>query len=226
MKKSLFELNRQISIIIGTVIIFFFVLKLGLKNKPVSEIITIGRRIVMMMTGNPNFPSPNPTLADTTIALDALEVSQTGMDGARAKTVERNLRLKVVKRLLAQLYAYVENIANGDVMIALSSGFESRSPRNPIGILPAPAGIEAKNTVVEGRVLLKWSKVQKSSGYWIEWTQDVTQSVWPKATTSKKAKVMIDGLVPGERYYFRVATISSEGYEGYSDVITLRINFQ
>ncbi|MBL0308814.1 MAG: fibronectin type III domain-containing protein [Bacteroidetes bacterium] len=224
MKHYYQHLNRQISIIIG-IIIIFFVIKLGLKNKSVAEIIILARRIITMMTGNPNFPIPNPTLADLILATDALEAAQTDMDGARSKTVVRNLRLKELKRLLALLYTYVEHISMGDVVIALSSGFEMRATRNPIGILPAPATVEVKNTVVTGKVSLRWKKVEKSSGYWIEWTQDITMSVWPNAKTSKKAKVDIADLTLGERYYFRVATISSEGYEGFSDVITLRINF-
>ena len=40
--------------------------KLGLKGKSIQQKLTTGQNIITAMTGNANFPTPNPTLASLT----------------------------------------------------------------------------------------------------------------------------------------------------------------
>ena len=48
---------------------------LNLKKLTIPGKIALARKIVTAMTGNPNFPAPNPPLADITAAANGLEAS-------------------------------------------------------------------------------------------------------------------------------------------------------
>ena len=206
------------------VFIMAFIVKLGLHLLSVPQKITLARRVLEYMTGNSNFPSPLPMLADIVAATDALELAQQALPGGPAATEIRNLREKEWDVKMSNLQAYVESIAQGDPEIALSSGMALRDPKKPVGILPAPEWVIVRVGVATGSAKLRWKANRKSSGYRIEATTDPSLG-WPMVFQSEKASIKIDGLTPGVKYYFRVATLSRAGYEGYGPVVTIRPNF-
>lgn len=206
-----------------TLFIYIIFVKLSLYNLSVSAILTYGRRIVSMMTGNPNFPTPEPPLADVTVSLDGLQVAEEAMPGGPEATDLRNVRLEEVKQKLNDLRNYVEFIAKGNSTIILSSGMEYRSANTPVGILPAPEPVTGKNGVAVGSVKLKWKRVPKNTGYRVEATTNPSEG-WPIVVEAEKASTTIYGLTPGTKYYFRIATLSHAGYEGYSATIPVRVN--
>jgi hypothetical protein len=177
--------------------------------------------VIAAMTGNAFFPAPVPTLADVSLAVDALELAQQALPGGPDETEIRDLREQELDVMMSNLQVYVENIAQGDPEIVLSADMETRDAQSPIGILLAPETITAKQGAAEGSVKLRWKVVKKSSGYRIEGTTDPAQG-WPMVYQSEKASIQVYSLTPGTKYYFRVATLSHAGYEGYSPVVTIR----
>ena len=80
----------------------------------VPDIIKQGRAIVVAMTANTSFPSSNPALAAVTTALDELDTAETAaLTKAKGTAEARDAALAKVKRLLRQLEAYVQLIADG-----------------------------------------------------------------------------------------------------------------
>ncbi|MBL0310414.1 MAG: fibronectin type III domain-containing protein [Bacteroidetes bacterium] len=205
------------------VFIVSFIVKLGFHLLTVPQKIILARRVVEFMNGNPNFAVPSPTLADITTAIDALELAQQALPGGPAATEIRDLREADLDILMSDLQIYVEGEAKGDPEIALSSGMDIRDSKSPIGILNSPETLVAKQGAAEGSVKLKWKAVKKSSGYRIEVSTNPTQG-WPMVYQSEKSSIKIYDLTPGTKYYFRVATLSHAGYEGYSPVATLRLS--
>lgn len=203
--------------------IMAFIVKLGFLRLTVEQKIVRARAVVAAMTGNPNFPTPLPTLADVTTATDALELAQQALPGGPAATEIRDIRERELDRLMSDLQVYVESVAQGDAEIVLSSGMELRDPQSPVGILAAPAELTIKQGPAEGSVKLKWTSVRKNSGYRVEGTTNPSEG-WPMVYQSEKARLGIYDLEPGTKYYFRVATLSRAGYEGYSPIATVRIN--
>lgn len=203
--------------------VLVFISKLELGRLSVSEKINRARRIVSMMTGNPLFPLPIPALADIVAATDALELAQEALPGTKAQTIERNLRESELDELLITLQRYVEFIANGDKVIVLSSGMEVRDPNSPVGILAAPSDFNAVSTRVEGQIKLDWKAVKKRTSYAVEWTTNPDEGQ-PFNAECTKSKMTLNGLEPGVRYYFRVATISAAGTSGYTPWIYCRPN--
>lgn len=203
--------------------IFLFITKLPLYELSVSAKITLARRILEMMVGNPNFPDPTPPLADGAIVTDALEVTQAAMPGNKAQTEARDAAEQAFDEYFLSLQKYVEFKANGNRSIVLSSGMDVRNINTEIGILPPPEWMKANLGLMIGNVDLKWKPVKKNSGYRIEWTTDPALVTWPHVSQAEKASATISGLTPGVRYYFRIATLSHAGFNGYCEYVTVRV---
>lgn len=204
--------------------ILAFIVRLGFYLLTPTEKVNRARAIIASMTGNSYFPAPLPTLADLAAAADALELAQQALPGGPDDTEIRNIRERELDEMMSNLQNCVEFIAQGDPEIVLSAGMELRDPRSPIGILPPPETVTAKPGVASGSVRLRWKPVRKSSGYRVEVTTDPAQG-WPMVYNVEKASLKIFDLIPGTKYYFRIATLSHAGYEGYSPVATMRATF-
>ena len=91
------------------------------------------------MTGNANFPTPDPTLVDLKTGREKLEVAMVAAaNGDHVRIFERNVAEVELDQLIVRLAMYVSNVAQGDPLIILSSGFDLRKEASPIGPLPAP----------------------------------------------------------------------------------------
>ncbi|MBL0309062.1 MAG: fibronectin type III domain-containing protein [Bacteroidetes bacterium] len=204
--------------------IFLFISKLALSDLSVSAKITKARRIVTMSTGNPNVPSPTPTLADITIAVDALAEAEEWMPGTKAQTIERNNREKALDTLLVRYQRYVEFTADGDPGIVLSTGIDIRDANSPVGILEIPSDFSAINTRVKKQVKLKWKPVKKRISYVVEYTIDPIGDGPFFNVECTRAAISLNGLNSDVKYYFRVATISTAGSSGFTEWMPCRPN--
>lgn len=202
--------------------IFATIVKLSFGQLSVPAKINLARHIINMMTGNAYFPDVNPSLADIAAAADALELAQENRFNGSAAIIIRNIREKELDVLMSDVQAYVEYKAQGNPEIVLSAGMMVRDPKNRIGFLPATEWVRAKNAPDYGDVDLRWKAVRKSTGYRIEGSRNMAEG-WPMVWESEKASVRISGLIPGEVYYFRIATLSRAGYDGYSEPIAIRL---
>jgi len=115
--------------------------KIGMSKQSVSTIILKASAIVKKMTGDANFSTSNPDLVtyDTAIVdLISLQTQLQGAGGGTDLTAARNTASEKLQNLTRQLAAYVDNIADGNGAIILSSGFELRNLSSPVGFLSPP----------------------------------------------------------------------------------------
>ncbi|MBL0309130.1 MAG: DUF4398 domain-containing protein [Bacteroidetes bacterium] len=192
-------------------ILVFIVAVTRLRGKSVAQIIIFVRNVVAMMNGNPNFVDPQPTLADLTMAIDALAAAEQAMDGSRAKTIVRNARLKEVKFMLSEELTYVNLISRGNAEVGVTSGFDIRDAKSVVGLLAHPELFVAYTTTVEGQVKLKWNSVKKRSSYIIEYALNPGPDAVKGNVECTKANTILNGLTSGALFYFRIATISTGG---------------
>src|SRR5437762_1048104 len=110
--------------------------KLGFSGLSVPAQIERGRSIVVEMSGNANFPTPNPALAGVTTAINALETAYNESRGRdKVKMDIMRLRRAEFLNLMRTLGAYVQETTAGDEEEILSSGFAvvTRGPKPPVG---------------------------------------------------------------------------------------------
>jgi|APHig6443717497_1056834.scaffolds.fasta_scaffold221537_1 hypothetical protein len=179
---------------------------------PDSEFATFSKQVIGKMTGNVNFPDPNPDLPSLTISVSDFESSLSKMkDGTKEDTVVKNRKRAILESNLKKETVYVETVANGDVAIMLSSGFELTKSRIPIGVLEAPADLTVTIGSAKGSLLVKFTPVEHARFYEIEYTQTpVTDASIIKRFSTTKTKDEIPNLDCGKEYAVRVTSAASD----------------
>ncbi len=200
--------------------------KLNFSNLALNSKIARARQIVAAMTANPNFPTPNPSLAAMTAVIDGTESTAAERDAAqqlaKTKTTELNNKVEELDALISQLAAHVDSISGGDEVKIQSAGMDTRAtatattdPPSPPSALSITAGDH------EGELDASWDTVAGAKSYVLESCEDPpTPTSWKHAGVSTKSRFTITGLQSGKRYWFRVAAINGAGQSGWSDPAT------
>lgn len=96
-----------------------------------------------------------------------------------------------------------------------------RNPKQPLGLLPAPANVRAKAGPVEGAVSLLWSGVVGKLTYELEYATSVN-GPWTRCYNKGRARHVCEGLTPGTEYWFRVRAIGDAGASEWSNPVRRR----
>jgi hypothetical protein len=200
------------------------IVALGISKLPVPQLIANTRHYVTEMTGNSNFPNPNPTLASVTAQVNLVEtdydISLTRVKGSVSKMKAEVRSLMILLKALA---AYVEGIANANsdhaADIIASAGMPLKKPA-----VHPPKTFSVKQGTLSGTVVLN-TKGVRSSAYIYQMTTDPTNAAsWATIYIGTRVKFIKDGLTHATHYSFRVA-VSTKGVQGdWSNVLTLLVS--
>lgn len=196
--------------------------KIGMSGQSIATVILRATVVYENLTGNPNFPTPNPDLTTYDAAIKDLVSAQTqltGAGGGKDLTALRNTALNNVKSLTRQLAAYVDNVADGNGDIILSSGFELRNLPSPIGYLSPP---DLKVVFGEGRevqvgVLRAYHggvRGRTSYVYRIRKSDGNSAEPWSEVENSARSHTFT-GLSSGALYELQMAVRSAAGTGGF-----------
>jgi hypothetical protein len=187
-------------------------------GKSIPEKIAKGRLYISKLTGNVDFPTPNPPLADLTADTDALEAANNAaQDGGKSsKQTLKNAEDKLDGQV-SILGAYIQTTSLGNENKILSTGALVRKDSTPIGELPAPTDVLAKTGDMEGTVDVKWKKVIGAKSYVLQIATDLATANWSYLGASTSAKFTAPGLTSGKKYMFRVAALGAAGLSPWSD---------
>jgi hypothetical protein len=188
--------------------------KLHVAEKP-----EFGANVMLKMTDNPNFPSPDVSL----------EVLKAKNDLVRSCSVETFSRSKEATILLHQAIAdwndtmrimanYVNRIADGDGAVILSAGFNlvkqpAAGPRPELKVVPGEKSgtVALRRQAVAGARAYIWQLCTGSS--------PAEESGWTVAQVTSKASVVLTGLTTFTKYWFRVAAVTVGGTTAYSQPV-------
>jgi hypothetical protein len=183
------------------------------------------REIVQGMTGNPHFPTPVPALADVQTALTIYQdaLSQASKGGTE-KTAIKNQRRRELETLLKRLGSYVEDTAQGNDVMLISSGFDLAKLREPVGILQKPAKVKVISGPVPGSVKILAESVAGAESYLFEYTlvPPTEATVWNKEVSTSRT-FTITNLLRGKEYIFRVAGVGAHPMRVYSDTVSMYV---
>ena len=197
-------------------------IKLNLQRLTIPEKTARAQQIIAAMTGNPNFTSPQPPLAQVTTAqtdLDAAYLAaQAARQDAKNKTSIQNQKEEALDGVLGQLANYVESISGGDEAKITSAGMDVRAAQTATGDLPAPESLSASAGDRDGEIDLSWDKVNRARSYVVERSPDPpAPGTWQHAAVSTKSQATIAGLTSGTKYWFRVAAVGPNGQSPWSN---------
>jgi hypothetical protein len=162
---------------------------------------------------------------------DALDLGKTRK--AKMREAEREL-----DNSMRTLRDYVNEVADGDVVLILSTGFDVSKVPAPIGPLPQVEKLESLVTKFPGTADLRWSPVKGSRSYVVELMLEPTEAPkplfnaegeavftaqekdeWRYATSTSRGRATLGTLLSARYYWFRVAAIGAAGQGPYSNPI-------
>lgn len=196
-------------------------IRLNLSKLSITEKIAKARQIVTALTGNADFPTPSPPLANITTAANELKTANdevlASRQTAKEKTAIQNQKEDALNQLLTQCAAYVESVGGNNEQLILSAGMAMRAPA--VATTDAPTQPEALTATAgdhDGEIDLSWDTVAGAKSYVIERSPD-PPTTWTHAGVSTRSTFVVQNLTSGARYWFRVAALNGNGQSGWSD---------
>jgi len=182
-----------------------------------SELDQQAQAIVLAMTGNAAFTTPDPTLptVDTAITEYQSALSEAAT-GDRQATAIKDQKREALEDILKDLGLYVEKLCKGDVAKILSSGYKASKESTPVGPLPKPTGFEVMPKG-KGEILLRCKAIKGAKAYQFEHTL-ASATDWV-ISTETKSRLLLTGLNSGQEYKFRVVPVGSSNIREYSDEV-------
>jgi hypothetical protein len=204
---------------------------------PIPEKIQFARDRVIDMTGNPLFTTPNPALALITAAATSLETKyNAAQGGGPADTAAQDAAEITLDDLLRKEAAYVDSIADGNVVTITSAGFTpTETVHAPLAPPAKPENMKLKHGDQPGTIIVTCDTVPNARGLVTIITSDATASIVVSGddvnvtnitgtliiNTSTSRKTTHGSLVSATRYYVRRYAFNAAGRSPDTDVISI-----
>ena len=178
------------------------------------------------MTGNANFPTPNPTLAtlgtDNTTAKNKVSAQKNAQLAAKQATADRDAALQVVINDLNLLMAYVENVSGGDRDKILSAGMDVKADRTPLVGLDRVVILSVSVGKNPGEVQVKWQPVLKAKSYQVQYcVGPITDAGWKDAPPSTDRRTLLTQLASGAKIWVQVRAIAKDNLGPWSEPVNI-----
>ena len=187
------------------------------------------------LTANPLYPLPWITQVPSIETINAAFIAY--QDAYRAALTKDTL--KIVLRdtlraeltvLLKQLAPYLEVIAQGDLSILATTGYDLRRDivrTGGVDPLPAPSGFQVSHGVLTGTLNSQVTRLAGAGSYEVQSTQGDPgiEANWKHVLSSKNAShMLLSNLTPGQTNWFRVRAIGSHGEGAWTDPLSIIVN--
>jgi hypothetical protein len=197
--------------------------KLELSKKNTSEKTVLGNKVVTNMTGNTNFPNPNPTLDVLKTSITNMTVASDEVEAAR-KTVQMKLSVLyqqegIFDGVITQLGTYVDNVSNGDEAIILSAGMDVQKEKSAVTLPDKITSVNATSGDNAGEIDLSWDKSSNAKSYVVEIAVNGNTLEWKHALITTRSRAELSALITGTAYQIRIAAIGSAGQGPWSDPV-------
>jgi hypothetical protein len=184
---------------------------LSFARKIDTDLVAFVRNVIALMTGNPQYPTPSPTLAEVTTSVSDFETSvHNALDGGKIAIATRNAARVGLLAIMRQLAAYVQGHCNADLLALIGSGFDAVRAPSPAGTLPAPQNPRLSLTDKSGELLFRFDRVNNAYNYSIQ-TASAATGPWEDEDLSTASRVIIGGLTPGKVVWARACANGTAG---------------
>lgn len=202
------------------------ILNRGFSQLTDSDLVTKVTFIIAQLTGNPNFATTNPTLAQLQTALDALKQALTIANPEAQKQAVIAAR-RTLEQMLDDLADNLETTASNDPVKLATTGYDLRKETTPTSDpLPIPQNLRLKLTGVSGQVQLLFDPSQRAKGYQVQTTADPNSGTWKDYDTFSSSRgITLQGFERAKDIWVRVRAIGpSNTKSGWSDPATILVN--
>jgi hypothetical protein len=192
-----------------------------LTNDGDAQLLTRVGGILSAMTDNVSYPTPNPTLAVLTTALNEFNTALTNAQaGGVTLTAIKNEKRAVLAALVRQLASYVQVACNEDMAVLLSSGFPIQKPtRERIGVLQPPSNLTVTFGPRSGELRASATPVSGAAIYNWQLSTDANPGVVLQMAQTTAASNTFTSLTPGVVYRIVVNAVGSSGPSSWSEPV-------
>ncbi len=189
----------------------------------VPALVTQAQNIVQAMTSNPSFPTPTPTLAAVTDAINRLQTAETAtLSRTKGAATSRNEKRATLVKLMDQLRNYIQTTADASVETSASmiqsAGLAVKKP----AVRP-PRVFAAKQGAVSGSANLVTNSAAHRASYEWQYSTDAGEP-WLAAPSTLQSKTTISGLTPGATVMFRYKAGTKKGEGDWSPPTSLLVH--
>ncbi len=192
-----------------------------------DELATLASGVEDALTGNVNFPDPNPTLPEFTAAAAdyRAKLAVASRKGSALEVSLKNEARKVVLNLLRRLAFYVNEIGQGNAPILYSSGLRLNAQPKEMQAPTVPDGVRLRDGRQSGQIRLDFNPLKEAWEYEYAVSSEVDENkdpIWgePLSTTSSRANILAP-VIPGMIYRVRVRARNGRGLGDWSEAVTL-----
>lgn len=192
-----------------------------------ENLLILAETVLTAIGENAYFPEPEPALEEVETALEDFtdKLAQARRRGSPLDTAEKNASREILERVLSELAFYVNKIAQGQLPILLSSGFEVSKFRRSIMPPERVRNLRAEDGHNSGQMHLSFDAqpgirmyeyryaVEKDDNGELIWNTKVTR------TTSSRRN-LVGNLDPGKTYHLSARAINSRGVGDWSESIS------
>jgi hypothetical protein len=190
-------------------------------SKREEDLELTGKRVLVEMRNNPDFPDPPPALAELEKEMPGFSESRVSAESGDKKLVSIKNNKKVrVQNWLQILADYATAKSNGDRALIHSSGFDVSSEISSRNQHPAIEKLEVELGQA-GEVTTIARNVTGAKAYAHQYTKEPpnAHTEW-MGTASSHASHTFEGLSSGQQYWFRVIAIGYKKQKAYSPIVS------
>ncbi len=98
------------------------------------------------------------------------------------------------------------------------------STKTPVGLPAMPFNLRADPTDGEGEAMLRWKRTVRRCSFEIQWSINPSDANgWHHHEICFPEKCLVQGLVSGTKYWFRVRAGNAHGQSAWSQVASVRV---
>ena len=202
--------------------------KLGFRNKPVADQLSICERTVANLSAKPDRMDDAKKLSDASDAVKALRASHDRITSLRGQLkAEIQNRQKLLRTARERVYYACLNAAvkmDFDPAGLSAAGLELERPKNvPVGVPGVPEYLRGEPTNVKGEARLRWKRPVRRCWFLIECCTDIQAGDWKLLESATQQVHVVSGLKSGGEFWFRVCAENSHGQGPWSQPVAVRV---
>ncbi len=190
-------------------------LSLNYKGLDSSGKVVFATNVYDNTNGNTKLPNCVPYLPQLFIAKKELNDAILALNPSPITIKTKEV---ILEKVLYALKAQVELECNDSEDIAASSGFGLAAPRTK-----KTKVFNAKQGLLSGTVILNCPYVGRAAYVWEIIADPINQNTWQQIRITNSTSTIVSGLIPGNKYWFRVKAIANDLEQNYSDPFLVHV---
>lgn len=204
----------------------FYKVKGGFTRMSDSSLLVHAHTVIQALRNNYFFTS----LASQSIELEAAtfhfenRLSHAGYKGSSLDTALKNESRKKLMRIMKELAFFVNKIAEGSLIILLSSGLKISYYRKRTNVPKTVVDLRLKDGYNAGQIVLSFQSQANVRLYEYKYSTEMNENglvIWPgkKYITTSSRNNLIALVVPGQYYFISVRAINTRGISDWCEPV-------